>query len=544
MRKFANRLYSFGENSIRYLFLVMIGMLAFFSLVFTESANNMLDQFMFLSVDRIYITVPVLLLIATVCVAAGVVAKRFGGKVITILTAVVCAWYFVCGVILFYFVRSAPGADAMTVYYMADAVSRGDLSIVDPYNSYLSYYPQQIGLTSFLAILLKFLHIFSLPTEEFHFLKFFYMIMICVATVAQNIIVKKLWKSDFANAVFLVLSAINLPYILYMTFIYSEVPSYCFFSVGACMLTILLSGDDEISDNDNKEGSKKTDSKTVNKKGIKKLVLAIVSILMFALAVMIRKNVLVLIIAVAITVFFRWLKTCKWEWLIYVLACVVCCITILPVVLWGYEQAAGSTINSGVTAKSYFAMGMQEGYRGPGWYNGFNFDTFEASDKNPEVADVISEAAISESIAYFKAHPDYAARFYGRKISSQWLDGTYASLQATYATGSERAQFFWEVYDGKYTDNFIGFCNSLQSLVYIAVFLCMLRIVIKKERNIFWKYLFAICVVGGFLFHIIWEANSRYIVTYSLLLIPYAAKGVENMYETISGRFRRTSTDS
>lgn len=519
IRKIADAMYSIGENILIYLFLIMIGILALFSLIFTESANNMLEQFMVLSVDKIYLTVPIMLVMVGLCILAGIIAKRCGKNTITVLVAVVCVWYFVCGAMLFFFARSAPGADAMTVYYMAESVSRGDLSIVDAQNSYLSYYPQQIGLVTFLAIILKGLHLFKLPAEEYHFIKFVYLFLICIAMVAQNYIVRRLWKSDFVNAVFLVLSAINLPYILYATFIYSEIPSYCFFSVGACLLTALLSEDGKEAD-------------AIDKKDkIKNMLTAIASIIMFALAVMLRKNVLVLIIAVVITVFFKWLKSKKWEWLIYISACIACCVAILPFVLWGYEQLAGSEISSGVTAKSYFAMGMQEGGRGPGWYNGFNFSTFEAADKKPEVADIISEAAIEESLQNFKEHPGYAARFYSRKISTQWLDGTYASLQATYATVSNRADFFWQVYEGKYTDGFIAICNAFQSLVYISVFLCMLRLVIKKENNCFWKYLFAICVVGGFLFHIIWEANSRYIVTYSLLLIPYASKGIANMYD-------------
>ena len=39
-------------------------------------------------------------------------------------------------------------------------------------------------------------------------------------------------------------------------------------------------------------------------------------------------------------------------------------------------------------------------------------------------------------------------------------------------------------------------------------------------------YVGLIAVLGGFLFHIFWEANSRYIFSYSLLLMPYCGAGV------------------
>ena len=39
-------------------------------------------------------------------------------------------------------------------------------------------------------------------------------------------------------------------------------------------------------------------------------------------------------------------------------------------------------------------------------------------------------------------------------------------------------------------------------------------------------YVGLIAVLGGFLFHTFWEANSRYIFSYSLLLMPYCGAGV------------------
>ena len=39
-------------------------------------------------------------------------------------------------------------------------------------------------------------------------------------------------------------------------------------------------------------------------------------------------------------------------------------------------------------------------------------------------------------------------------------------------------------------------------------------------------YVGLIAVLGGFLFHIFWEANSRYIFSYSLLLMPYCGAGI------------------
>ena len=52
-----------------------------------------------------------------------------------------------------------------------------------------------------------------------------------------------------------------------------------------------------------------------------------------------------------------------------------------------------------------------------------------------------------------------------------------------------------------------------------------------------------IAVLGGFLFHTIWEANSRYIFVYSLLLMPYCAAGIhDGLVRLAAWRSNRTLT--
>jgi hypothetical protein len=48
----------------------------------------------------------------------------------------------------------------------------------------------------------------------------------------------------------------------------------------------------------------------------------------------------------------------------------------------------------------------------------------------------------------------------------------------------------------------------------------------RKEDLLFKSFIF-VGIFGGFLFHMLWEANSRYILTYACMLIPYAASGIE-----------------
>ena len=206
-------------------------------------------------------------------------------------------------------------------------------------------------------------------------------------------------------------------------------------------------------------------------------------------------------------------------------------LTILPAVQKGYEMRSGSTLRTGVTALSYIAMGMQESSRANGWYNGFNFNTYQDSGMDSEKTDEISREAIQERVDYFKENPGARNVFYWEKYLSQWGDGTYASRQATLATFGGRNAWFESLYQGKGSRTFIAYANGYQTLLYLGALLFLLlplKNMVRGKGDIV-VYLGLIAVLGGLLFHMIWEANARYIFTYSLLLMPYAAAGVSKL---------------
>lgn len=265
---------------------------------------------------------------------------------------------------------------------------------------------------------------------------------------------------------------------------------------------------------------------------------------------MFRKNSLIPIIAVLLVLLFESLRFGRSvRARLCLLGMAVCLavtsVGILPLIQKCYEKKAGNTLSSGVTAMSYFAMGMQEASRGCGWYNGFNIDTYDAAGMDSALANEISRQAVWERLAYFRGHPGYAVDFYARKHLSQWADGTYASRQATLATYGGRSGFFQEVYDGSLSSAYIEWGNAWQDVLYLGTLVFCVSTVHRKRKNTatapqgsdtdslylsLYLYVGLIAVLGGFLFHILWEANSRYIFLYSLLLMPYCAAGVYTVF--------------
>ena len=523
--------------------------------------------------------------------------EKIGEKFRRGLLVFTLTFVFGLGVLLILFGRTVPAADALSVYNAAAEWILGNTDIIHPTVSYLSYYPQQIGLMAFLELLLRIWNLTGLSVPAWHFIKLVYVCLLCGAVWFQYLSLQYLWPENYKkiSCCYLVLVCCNLPMIMYSSFVYGEIPSFAALSVGCYLLLRLLgsvspggSYRDNVSpggsspDSSYRDNVSRNDAPSVTAYDyVPRMLRQILftgfgSILFLTLSVMLRKNSLIPVIAVLLVLLFEALRPgrngkMRLGLLIMAVCLAVTSVGILPLVQKCYEKKAGNTLSSGVTAMSYLAMGMQEASRGCGWYNGFNIDTYDTAGMDTALANEISRLAIDERLTYFREHPGYTADFYLHKHLSQWADGTYASRQATLATYGGRSAFFKEVYEGSLSGGYIEWCNAWQNILYLGVLVFCIDSLKKRRKSKvvghmadqtaghtagctadqldadqldadqlgadrhgadwhgadqLYVYVGLIAVLGGFLFHTFWEANSRYIFSYSLLLMPYCGAGV------------------
>jgi len=517
MKVFSQKLYAFSCGFIQSCGLCLTFFLFICAFLGTCYSEDMTSQKVLSGWDNPLWGALGLIAAFALCAGALRLLSRFGKKVLTTARAAVYLWCLILGGALILFGKTVPAADSMSVYSAAEMLAAGDTSVIHPTGSYLSYYPQQVGLTAFFECLIRLWSLAPFSVPAYHFIKCINAALALVILLFQEKLVHLLWEDERADLIYLLLMGANLPFIMYTSFIYGEIPSFAAASIGLYFLTRLLKGD------------------------AGHVCLSFLPALAgLSFSVFLRKNNLILILAVLIVTFLQWLKDRRAVLLSFTLLCAVCCFTVLPLTVAYYELRSGNSLSSGVTAISYLAMGMQESSRGNGWYNGFNFNTYRDCNMDSEAANQVSRQAIARRLTYFKEHPGYAADFYFKKHLSQWADGTYACRQATLATFGGRSPSFISLYEGEYSRGFIGYCNNYQNALYLGTSVCffVLRRGFKKGRlsPALWLYLGFIAVLGGFLFHIFWEANSRYIFLYSLLLQPYGAKGLKELAEKLSSK--------
>jgi hypothetical protein len=590
-RSCCNIIYRLGLNIVMLLTLLLSMLLFAGSFLTTCYADNMETQQVLLRPDNPLWNLLELAGFGLLFCGCLYLYAKIGERFRRGLLLFTLGFVFGLGVLLILFGRTVPAADALSVYNAAAEWILGNTDIIHPTASYLSYYPQQIGLMAFLELLLRIWNLTGLSAPAWHFIKLVYVCLLCGAIWFQYLSLQYLWPENYKkiSCCYLVLVCCNLPMIMYSSFVYGEIPSFAALSVGCYLLLRLLGSaslDSASLDSSYRDNISRNDAPSVTTHGPAPHMLCRIiftgfgSILFLTLSVMLRKNSLVPVIAVLLVLLFEALRPgrngkMRLGLLIMAVCLAVTSVNVLPLTQKIYEKKTGNTLSSGVTAMSYLAMGMQEAPRGCGWYNGFNIDTYDAAGMDTALANEISRLAINERLVYFREHPGYTADFYLHKHLSQWADGTYASRQATLATYGGRGAFFKEVYEGSLSGGYIEWCNAWQNILYLGVLVfCIDSLKKRREFRVaghmadqtaghtagctadhmadqfdadqlgadqlgadrhgadrhgadrLYVYVGLIAVLGGFLFHTFWEANSRYIFSYSLLLMPYCGAGV------------------
>ena len=493
---FCQKLHNLAFKTVSVISIALFSILSLSTLLVSFYAEEMDSQIMYSHFDPLWIHIPVIAVILVGIIFVQTGEDTFLRKLRRVLLPLSIGVLLCGGGLLLVFGRLTPAADSYSVYAIGEAFAEGNLAAIQPTgNTYLSFYPQQIGLIAYYELVIRLWKLLPISTPAYHVIKLLNILLACGILYFQYRSVAVITASEKATVTYLLLAMGNLPLIFYTSFVYGEIPSFAFFSMGLYFLLAYIFR-------------------------AEKSRYLILSAFSFMLSVMLRKNTLILIIAVLLAIFFHWLKTRKHSLAIYGVIVAVLSVCVLPTVQKGYELRADNYLLPGVSAYSYFAMGMQESTRGNGWYNGFNFNTYLETGLDKELTDTISKEIISMRMEEFAENPGYAFIFYRDKLLSQWTDGSYACRQAIVSAFGNRSGLSASLFDGTLGKVFTEYCNIYQCLIYICVLIFLIR---NRHLGKLPLYIGIIGIIGGFLFHLIWEANSRYILAYWLLMIPYAA---------------------
>lgn len=421
-------------------------------------------------------------------------------KIISVCSLVVAMlWTAGVGVWWITAVDRIPEGDQAFVYGGASYFLEGRYFFLEK-GGYIDVYPHQLTLIFLVELL------FLLVGTYNYFACQVLCVLVTVGVVFMGYsLINKLLGRPLMNVGYCILISCCLPMFFYTWWVYGDVPSALF---------VLLAADFLVS---------------YEQKGNWKYLIGVV--LSFLMAVLVRKNTLILLIAFGLTGLVYVIKKKDMKLLVAIILAILCPTLATAGINKMYEIRSGYEISDGVPAYSFIAMGLQENNGVYGWYTDYCKDVYYSVDCVSEYAAFLSKEDIAERLQYMADNPGYAITFFKGKILSQWNMPLYESLffASKYMGGDmpEEGSLAHKI-NNEYFTKVLTFCDGLQFVIYVGI-LCYFLFGVTKDSNTL-NHMIAVGIIGGFFFHIIWEAMARYVLPYYLMMYPLAVVGYWNLY--------------
>ena len=398
--------------------------------------------------------------------------------------------------------------DGQTLSDIAVEFMQGNYSAFEQ-GKYMYNYSFQMGMAALLEIIYR---IFGI--ENYLVFQILNVIGIVIFLWMLSKITGELFEDERIRRIEAVLSMGMLPLFLFSTFVYGDVIGWAFGSAAIyCIIRFL-----------------KSDS-------WKNAVLAAV---LLAAGIVIKSNISILLVAAAITVILHVICNHRYRMLVVILV-----MMILPKIFTGavetiYVQRADlSEYPAGIPKVAWVAMSLQETDEGGyacGWYNSYNWAIYDQCNYDRQATTKACLDNLKQSLDKLVHEQRYALNFFYKKFTSQWNAPTFQSMisnewstRHTDKTTPLAHYFIFE--DGR------DILYELMNIYHFFLFFCTsVYFLMNRGKWSLPKAYFTLNIFGGFLFHMIWEAQSRYILGYFVLMLPLAACGCERLLEWIEKR--------
>ena len=384
--------------------------------------------------------------------------------------------------------------DRYNCFHAAINIVNGDYGSLS-YKSYLSVYPNNFGFVTYLVIMIK---IFG--EDCLYLLRFINLFFVLVGYFALFKITSSLFKNRMVNCILLFLMFGSMQFVFYSFIIYGNCISY---SLGLLSVYFLIEYFDKY-----------------------KVTNLIVCALMIVSSIIIKNNSLIILIAEIIYLLLNAIDKKKIINLLFIGMMLV--LTFLGTSglqkFWG-DKANINYNETKLPTLCWVAYGVNYNKDRPGSYTN-QFENYHAL--NGYVKAYTQEEArrfIDESLNDFKNNPVLAIRFYGQKLLASWSNPSYDAFD-NYNELDNNSLVDNALY-GDINKDLYYLLDGFSSIVSFGLIFLM----IKKYKGMNLYTTIGMCIVfGGFLFHLIWEVKAIYLYQYFMYLLPYAACGINSLF--------------
>lgn len=482
--------------------IITVGFIAISNLFFRSNILNDVSE----QVDITQITTTILAIsfvIIGIILAIGVFTKKINFTKKTKIILLVCAiiLYIIVNVLWIQTTKVEPVADQKVVHELAQKIANGEEEQLKK-SEYLERNPQQIGTSYFIATIYN---IFNSTNHQI--IQYINVLCNIVSIIFMYLIMKQFLKEyKFNTWIYFIISFTFMPLILLSTFVYGDYIGLMLSCVGIYMIM-----------------------KYADKQKVRYL---FVSAMLLALSYIVKSNYLIFVLAIIIYLVLDFLKKKDWKKILFIALFIL--ITLLPNTI--LKNVISNKLeldkNRSIPTSAYIYMGMNEGSRSNGWYN----QTMDYAWTNIDDARTHYPERIKERVTELVESPLYTVKFYAKKVISMWTEVQFGSIWYNLPFQANNHEEFLNLMseDSVFLSVCQGKVNSMleifQRAIVLLLLLGTLLAIWKNRKDINLNLILLLTIfLGGFFFHIIWEAKSRYILPYVFILIPVSIIGIEEV---------------
>lgn len=376
---------------------------------------------------------------------------------------------------------------------------------------YFSAYPYQLAVCLFMEAIMR-----LFPWLDINL--FMQVLNVLLSTCTMGLLsalAEMVFENKKARIATQVMMMAFVPFLLFNTYVYGTIPMIFFCSVGfVCFARYVKT---------------------------RRLRFAVIAMLALGCAYAAKQNALIVILALTICGVLHAVTTRDVKLPVLMLLALALGTALSSFAVWQYEVRSGMQLGADVSALARLVMGLQESETCAGWFNGYTAPFIDLEVSAEEQA-AVAAADLKTRLAEFAADPGMALAFFRDKYLSQWLEPGYSTLWWGYRCS-------WE---GRYNGLAIllyreespvraiaeGYMNLYQQAMYILAVIGAAASF--KKRGSVAALMLPVTIIGGFLFHMLFEAKSQYIFVYAVYLMPLAGYGLAVAGEWIGRKIKRT----
>lgn len=252
------------------------------------------------------------------------------------------------------------------------------------------------------------------------------------------------------------------------------------------------------------------------------------------MAMVYKSNILIYAIAICIVLIMEAMNQRKVKYALAAAFLAVSAILGMKTPSWIVHGITGCITDQGIPTIHCVSMGLKESYVAPGWYNGDSGQLFAENGYSVERMTKVVWESIADSLKLFGQEKDYALRFFSRKVASIWNNPTFEGFAIVVKGNLHGTLEYWMkdiLYSGGIVNTILTVLLDIVQSVYL--FGMVLYIMYSRKQHELRKAIPLVAFIGGFIFHIFWEAKCQYTIIFFVLLIPYAFEGYRQCVRNI-----------